>query len=153
MDNNQTNALALPGLSETPEVIQSEINISKGLYFRSARKADISIAEILDYLRLHPRPAQRLDRCWLYTKLYGRLAAPWTCVVVVLVAIPFGAASGRRNVFVGVAGSIFICFTYFVLLQVGLALGAGGYVPAALAAWFPNLAFGLAGLCLTARVR
>jgi lipopolysaccharide export system permease protein len=101
---------------------------------------------------LHPNP-KRTDRFWLYTKLHGRLAAPWTCLVVVLIALPFGAASGRRNIFVGVASSIFICFTFFVLLQLGLALGTGGYLPAWLAAWFPNLIFGIAGLWLTARVR
>jgi len=81
------------------------------------------------------------------------LAAPWTCLVVVLIALPFGAASGRRNVFVGVASSILICFIYFVLQQLGLALGSGGYAPPWLAAWFPNLAFGLVGLGLTAALR
>ena len=55
--------------------------------------------------------------------------------------------------FVGVAGSVFICFTFFVLQQVGLALGTGGYLPAWLAAWLPNLAFGVTGLVLAARVR
>jgi lipopolysaccharide export system permease protein len=73
--------------------------------------------------------------------------------VVVLIAIPFGAASGRRNLFFGVAGSIFICFAYFVIQQVSLALGAGGHLPAWLAAWLPNLFFAGLGLGLTARVR
>ncbi|HEU0038102.1 MAG TPA: LptF/LptG family permease, partial [Verrucomicrobiae bacterium] len=122
------------------------------LSFRKARKADVPIFEILDYLRLHPNP-ERSQRLWLYTKLHGRLAAPWTCLVVVVIALPFGAASGRRNIFVGVASSIFICFTFFVLLQLGLALGTGGYMPSWLAAWFPNLTFGIAGLWMTARVR
>ena len=86
-------------------------------------------------------------------ELHGRLAMPWTCFVVMLIAIPFGVAAGQRNLFVGVAGSIFICFTFFVLQQVGLALGTGGYLPAWLAAWLPNLVFGAAGLFLIARVR
>jgi lipopolysaccharide export system permease protein len=72
---------------------------------------------------------------------------------VVLIAIPFGAASGRRNLFFGVAGSIFICFGFFVVQQFGLAFGSGGYLPAWLAAWLPNLVFAGMGLCLTARVR
>jgi lipopolysaccharide export system permease protein len=148
----QTNVLTMAGFSETPDEIRSEIKISNRLNFRKARKADVPISEILDYLRLHPNP-ERSDRFWLYTKLHGRLAAPWTCLVVVLIALPFGAASGRRNIFVGVASSIFICFTFFVLLQLGLALGTGGYLPAWLAAWFPNLTFGIAGLWMTARVR
>jgi len=148
----QTNLLAMPAFSETPEVIRSEINISRRLSLRSARRADIPLVEIADYLRLHPQltPA---DRAWLHTKLHGRLAAPGTCLVVVLIALPFGAAPGRRSVFVGVAGSVFLCFAYFILLQLGLALGSGGYLPAWLAAWSPNLSFGLAGLWLTARLR
>jgi lipopolysaccharide export system permease protein len=73
--------------------------------------------------------------------------------VVVLIAIPFGAAGGRRNVFVGVASSVVICFSYFVLQQLGLALGTSGRVVPWLAAWFPNLSFGLAGVLMTARVR
>ena len=111
---------------------------------RSAHRADIPLTDIWRYLRLHPNlpPA---DSGWLFTKLHGRLAAPWTCLVVVLIAIPFGAASGRRNLFVGVAGSIFICFAYFVIQQVSLALGSGGHLPAWLAAWLPNLIFGVTG--------
>jgi len=72
---------------------------------------------------------------------------------VVLIAIPFGAATGRRNLFVGVAGSIFICFGFFVIQQVSLALGSGGYLPAWLAAWLPNLIFSALGLVLLVRVR
>jgi lipopolysaccharide export system permease protein len=150
----QTNVLAMPEFTETPEEIKSEIKIGKRLtLLKSVRRgADIPLLEIVDYLRLHPR-VPRDDRFWLYTKLHGRLAAPWTCLVVVLIAIPFGAASGRRNIFVGVASSILICFAYFILLQLGMALGMGGRLPAWLAAWLPNLSFGSIGLFLMARVR
>ena len=73
-----------------------------------------------------------------------------TCLVVVLVALPFGArANSRRNVMVGVASSIFIVFFYFILLRTGLALGTGGYLPAWLAAWLPNVIFATLGLVLT----
>lgn len=150
----QASVLEMPELTETPEEIESEIKISRRLSrsLRKARDADLPISEILDYLRFHPNPLEA-DRSWLYTKLHGRLAAPWTCVVVVLIAIPFGAASGRRNIFVGVASSIFICFGFFVLLQLGLALGAGGKLPAWLGAWLPNLVFGSIGLWMTTRAR
>jgi len=148
----QTNVLAMPEFTETQEEINSEIKISNSLTLRAARKADVPILELLNYLRLHPHPS-RSDGFWLHTKLQGRLAAPWTCLVVVLIAIPFGAVGGRRNVFVGVASSILICFVYFVLQQVGLALGTSGSLPPWLAAWFPNLSFGLTGLWLTSRVR
>jgi lipopolysaccharide export system permease protein len=85
--------------------------------------------------------------------LHGRLAAPWTCLVVVVIALPFAASSGRRNVYVGVASSIVICFAFVVLQQFGLALGTGGYCPSWVAAWTPNFVFGTGGLLATLRVR
>ena len=148
----RTNVLVVPEFKETPEEINSEIKIRDGMNLRAAKKADVPIKDILNYVRLHPQ-LSRLDRCWLETKLAGRLAAPWTCLVVVLIAIPFGASGGRRNVYVGVASSIVICFTYFVLLQLGLALGTSGRLSPWLAAWFPNLSFGLVGLWMTFRIR
>ncbi|MFM1769193.1 MAG: hypothetical protein RJA22_1722 [Verrucomicrobiota bacterium] len=150
-ERQQTDMLAVPELTETPDQIRSEVKIKKLTSLRMVRKAQLSIREILDYQRLHPGGTSQ--DAILETKLHGRLASPWTCLVVVLIALPFGAASGRRNVFVGVASSIVICFTYFVLLQLALALGSSGYVTPWLAAWSPNLFFAVAGLLLTLRVR
>lgn len=148
----QTNALARPDFTETPEEIRSELKISRRLGGRVERAADVPLRELLDYLRFHPRPT-RADRSWLYTKLHARLAMPWTCVIVVLVALPVGLATGRRNLFVGVAGSIVICFGYFVVGQLGIALGTGGRLPPWLAGWLANGLFGLGGLWWTARLR
>jgi len=58
---------------------------------------------------------------------------------------------GAPESFVGVAGSIFICFAYFIIQQVSLALGSAGHLSAWLAAWLPNMIFGTTGLVLTAR--
>jgi lipopolysaccharide export system permease protein len=144
----QTNVLAMPEFDETPREFRIELKIAD--YERLAtRKTVVPLADILDYLWLRPG----VDSGWLHTQLHERLAAPWTCLVVVLIAIPFGAASGRRNLFFGVAGSIFICFAYFVIQQFSLALGIGGHWPGWLAAWLPNLIFGATGLILMARVR
>ena len=111
------------------------------------------MAKELDvYRRLHPdlRPQMR---AWLETQMHARMAAPWTCLVVVVIAVPFAAPSGRRNLFFGVAGSIGLAFIYFVVQRVGFALGQNGAVVPWLAAWLPNIGFTLAGLILTARVR
>ena len=147
-----TNVLAMPEFDETPRQILSEIKFGDARSLRASRSADIPLSEIWDYLKLHPH-LEGDDAHWLLTKFHGRLAAPWTCLVVVFIAIPFGAASGRRNLFIGVAGSIFICFAFFVLQNVGLALGQGGHLPGWLAAWLPNLVFAALGLTLMLRVR
>lgn len=143
--------LDMPVFAETPEQIRSEIKINKLNSFKSVRKAQLSFQEILEYKRLHPGGTNKDNM--LDTKLHGRLAAPWTCLIVVLIALPFGAATGRRNVAVGVASSILICFTYFVLQQLSLALGTGGYLLPWVAAWLPNAFFTVVGLVLIWRVR
>lgn len=147
-----TNVLAMPQFKETPKDIERDIRFSK--YERlNFRKVNVPLAELWGFLQAHPDDLQPSRASFWRTKFDGRLAAPWTCLVVVLIAIPFGAASGRRNLFFGVAGSIFLCFGFFVIQQFSLAFGAGGYMPAWLAAWLPNMVFAGMGLWLTARVR
>jgi lipopolysaccharide export LptBFGC system permease protein LptF len=154
---SQTNLLVMPEFGETPQEIESAIKINKINSFKEAKRTQLSIREILSYKRLHIRDDSRpqsMDMiAMLDTKLHGRLAAPWTCLVVVLIALPFGAMPGRRNVFVGVASSIVICFAYFVLMQLGVAFGAGAYVPPWVAAWTPNILFAVTGIVLTFRIR
>ena len=149
----EMSVLAAPEFSETLEEIRSEINI-RDRYERPTRthRADVPINEILNYRRLHPDPEPAVN-AWLSTKLEGRFAGPFTCLVVVMIAVPFAAASGRRNVFVGVAASISIFFVYFIIQQFGFALGEAGRVPAWLGAWLPNLTFGIAGVAMMFKVR
>jgi lipopolysaccharide export system permease protein len=148
---SKTNVLVVPEFTETPDRINRELRINRRLGQRTTRATELPIGEILAYLRLHQDDLAPRDRWWLQTQLQERIAAPWTCLVVVLIAIPYGAAVGRRNVFAGVASGMVICFAYFVLLRIGLALGIGGLVPAWVAAWLPNVSFTLAGLWMLRR--
>jgi lipopolysaccharide export system permease protein len=144
---------AFPEFTETPEMIRSEIRVTDKHDRRTrTHRADLPLLDILNYLKLHPQPDRTMDS-WLYTKLHGRIAGPCTCLVVVLIAVPFAAGSGRRNVFVGVAASITIFFVYFLMQQFGFAFGEAGRLPPALAAWLPNLVFAGAGLWMMSRVR
>jgi LPS export ABC transporter permease LptG len=148
----RTNELPMPDFDETPALINSEIKVSGFLRLGGVSRANIPLKDILGYLRLHPDPPQSISDK-LLTELNGRLAAPWTCLVVVFIAIPFGAMPGRRNFFFGVAGVIAISFIYFVIQRVSLTLGSVGDLPGWLAAWLPNFIFGATGLFLMARVR
>lgn len=138
-------SLEVPELTDTPEEIESEIFISGFDSFKSARRANLSLSEISLYLSLHPGMKNEIITK-IKTLYYARIASPFTCLIVVLVALPFGLQSGRRNVFVGVASSIVICFCFFLLNEVSLALGAGGYLYPWASAWLPNLLFGIGGL-------
>ena len=149
-----SNAVLRQPFPETPAWIKSEIKVNS-LNPTDAAKGQgtqLSIREILEFIRLHARISHE-KKAMLLTQLNGRLAAPFTCLAVVLIALPFGARAGRHNVFVGVASSIFICFGYFVLQRLSVGLGVGGYLPPVVAAWLPNLVCGATGLALLARMR
>ena len=148
----QTNFLRVPELSETPALIRSELKISAMDQIQAAKRPQLSIQEIRTYFQLHPR-LPRARQMLLDTQLHGRIAEPWTCLIVVLIALPFAAPSGRRNVFVGVASSVAICFVFFVFQRIGLTLGTRGTIAPWLGAWFPNLSFGAAGIIMTFWVR
>src|ERR1700730_2826494 len=82
------------------------------------------------------------------THLQYRLALPWTCFVVVLIAAPLGIGFSRRGIFSGVAIAIVLIFSMNFLNHLFLALGEGYRIPAWLAAWTPNFLFALLGLSL-----
>jgi len=145
-----TNELQFADWPESPALIRSEIKINNRK--QATKSPELSIREILEYQELHPR-LDNSTASLLSTRLHERIAAPAVCLIVVLIALPFGALAGRRNVYVGVASSIFICFAYFILLKVGIALGTGGYLPGWLAAWMPNLLIATAAVVLMTRVR
>lgn len=146
----RTNVMTLPELTETPDEIKLQLRFQRMDAHDAARRTQLSLREIR-YLRSH-LDLNKGDRSLLETQYHARLAQPWTCLVVVLVALPFGAIStSRRNVFVGVASSIFIVFVYFIFLRVGLALGTGGYLPPWAAAWAPNVLFAGTGIVLSIR--
>lgn len=147
----RTNQITVREWNETPADIRLQIRFSKLNAVKASKRPQLSLDEI-EYLQTHLELNPR-DAAILETQRQGRLAQPWTSLVVALIAIPFGAASGRRNVFIGVALSIFLCFAYFILQRFGLALASGGFINAALGAWLPNALFAAAGLWLTHRVK
>lgn len=144
--------LPVKDFKETPREIWSEFSISQLSTRTAAKRAVVALSTLKNYFDLHPE-LSREKRAILMTQFHGRIAMPWTCLVVMLIAIPFAAPSGRRNVFAGVTAGLAITFAFFVLQRFCLALGTGGYITPWLAAWLPNLFFASLGIYLTSRVR
>lgn len=144
--------LVLEQITETPEQIKSEIKISGIDDLDEEMRPELSMREIFNYLKLHPNSNSQQIR-YLQAQLHGKISSPLTCIVVVLISLPFGTLTGRRNAFVGVASSILICFIYFVVLKFGMALGVGGLIPSWLGAWMPNALFGAIGIIFTQRMQ
>jgi len=129
--------LQLNDWSETPWRIASSNLDPQGL----------SIPELREYLQFNADfpPAQLAP---YRTHLQYRWALPFQCLAVVLFTGPLAIVFSRRGILSGISGAIFLfagmTFSSFLML----ALGKGGRVSTAFAAWSPILFFGGIGLYL-----
>lgn len=112
----------------------------------------LSSRELLNYLRTHRRLSEATV-ARIRTELHHRLAMPWTCFIVTLLGIPFGAQTGRRGAFVGTLLALSLFFSLYVLINVGLALGKKQIVAPWVGGWLPHLVFLAVGLALLYRMR
>ncbi|MFT4900989.1 MAG: LPS export ABC transporter permease LptG [Lentimonas sp.] len=66
-------------------------------------------------------------------------AAPFSCLVVVGIAVPFAVAGVRTSPMIGVSKCIGFFAIFYVLISIASILGERQIVPALFAAWLPNL--------------
>ncbi len=105
------------------------------------------------------RYAQNLDRAGLATSgftltLHQKLAAPFACIIMVLLAVALSMNMGSRisATSKGLIAAIVLGLTFYVLGNASSLLASGDKLPATYAAWLPNLIFGgLAGFLLLHR--
>lgn len=132
----------MPDLTEDPDFF---LNESKDPQFLTSR-------ELREYLKINTRqdPAA-LAR--IQADLHFKIAEPWTCFIVTLLGIPFGAQTGRKGAMLGVALAIGLMFSYYVISNVGLSMAKTMVLAPALGAWIPNLIFLAIGSFMVHRMR
>jgi len=92
--------------------------------------------------------ARGFDVAALKVQLHRKLAFPMVGAIMTLLGIPFSFVVARRGALYGIGISIVIGIVYWAFLGIFEALGNNALLPAALAAWAPNLLFGATGLYL-----
>jgi len=80
--------------------------------------------------------------------LQSKIAFPLTCLVMVVVGLPFSFSVGKRGALYGVAIGIGIALAYWGMTGLFEQMGRYEMLPPMLAAWGPNLLFGAGGLYL-----
>jgi len=131
--------LVMEEFNESPVEIEGELKIEPLFEKQAHKRWSVSLAEIDVYRRLHP-DMEKEKKAILDAQYQARLAEPLTCLIVVLIAIPFAAPSGRRNAAVGVAAGIVVCLAFFMVQQMAMAFV--GQHSAHIAAWTPHALFG-----------
>ncbi|HSB08169.1 MAG TPA: LptF/LptG family permease [Blastocatellia bacterium] len=80
--------------------------------------------------------------------LQSKIAFPLTCLVMVIVGLPFSFSVGKRGALYGVAAGMAIGLAYWGLTGLFEQMGRYEMLPPMLAAWGPNMLFGAGGLYL-----
>ncbi|HWY69371.1 MAG TPA: LptF/LptG family permease [Terriglobales bacterium] len=114
-------------------------------YFKKEVKqsSEMNFDELKAYIRELEQGG--FDVVRLRVQLYKKLSFPLITLVMSILAIPFAVSAGRQGALRGVATAIGIAVVYWIASGLFEAMGNVNQLPAALAAWSPDVIFGLAG--------
>jgi LPS export ABC transporter permease LptG/LPS export ABC transporter permease LptF len=114
-------------------------------YFKieSRQSQEMSYGELERYI--HELQQSGFDTMRLRVQLNHKLAYPLIALVMAILAVPFALSMGRRGSLTGIAVAIGVAIAYWVVAALFEAMGNVNTLPAALAAWSPDLLFALAG--------
>jgi lipopolysaccharide export LptBFGC system permease protein LptF len=114
-------------------------------YFKKEVKqySEMNFAELKSYIRELQQSG--FDVVRLRVQLYKKISFPLITMVMAVLAIPFALSAGRQGALRGVATAIGIAVVYWMTNGLFEAMGNVSQLPAALAAWSPDLIFGLLG--------
>jgi LPS export ABC transporter permease LptG len=123
-------------LAERPDYFKKETVGSSSMTLAELRRA------IADLSR------SGFDVLDLRIALQSKIAFPLTCLVMVIVGLPFSFSVGKRGALYGVAAGMAIGLAYWGLTGLFEQMGRYEMLPPMLAAWGPNMLFGAGGLYL-----
>ena len=111
----------------------------------------------MNYLQLaaYIRDLQQsgFDTIALQVQFYRKFAVPLFAAIMALIATPFAFVAGNRGATTGVGVSFVIAIAYWAISLVSAELGDVNLLPAAIAAWSPDVLFAMAGFYFFTRMR
>ena len=127
-------------ISEPPSYFKKEVKQS----------SEMNYAELNRYI--HDLQQSGFDVVRLRVQLYKKFAFPVVVLVMAVLAVPFSISAGRRGAIAGVAIAAGIAVVYLTVSGLFEAMGNVSQLPPILAAWSPDLIFGLIGGYLILKV-
>lgn len=114
-------------------------------YFKKEVKqySEMNYEELRRYI--HDLQQSGFDVVRLKVQLNKKLAYPLITLVMAVLAIPFSLSAGRRGAIAGVAVAVGVAVVYWAVSGLFEAMGNVNQLPPMLAAWSPDLIFGLVG--------
>ena len=141
---------ANPTYHPFPVATFPEIREQPGYFKKESRPSDeMSYGELTRYIA--DLRQSGFDTIKLYVQLENKLSVPAITLVMAVLAVPFALTMGKRGGLVGIATAIGVAIAYWVVADVFSSLGNVNTLPPLLAAWSPDLLFGIAGTYLLLR--
>ncbi len=122
-----------PEIKEQPQYFKKEARLS----------SEMSFNELQAYIR--DLRQSGFDTMRLRVQLNRKLAYPIITLVMAVLAVPFALSMGKRGSLAGIGVAIGVAIAYWVVAGTFEAMGNVNLLPAFLAAWSPDVLFGLAG--------
>jgi len=128
-------------LTEEPSYFKKEVKPSE----------QMSALELRSYIA--DLSQSGFDVVRLSVQFYRKFSYPLIAFVVTLIGIPFSFTMGGKGALTGIALSIGIAIVYWSTSSLFEAMGNLSQLPPAMAAWSPDILFGLAGTYLLLRMK
>ncbi|MCC6319705.1 MAG: LptF/LptG family permease [Gemmatimonadaceae bacterium] len=82
-----------------------------------------------------------------------KIAVPITCVIIAFFGMPLATSNQRGGAAYGIGISLGTTVVFLIMIQLTKAVGGRGVLSPEMAAWVPNIVFGVLGLIMLSRVR
>ena len=112
---------------------------------------EMNIVELKSYIRHVNRLGGDAQR-WI-ADYHLKLAFPFANMIIVLFGAALASVRRRSGAAVGFGISLFICFVYYTVIEIGRAMGRSGDLDPVLSAWLGNGLFGLIGLAMLVKAK
>jgi LPS export ABC transporter permease LptG/LPS export ABC transporter permease LptF len=114
-------------------------------YFKKEnhQSTEMSFLELSRYI--HDLRQSGFDTMRLRVQLDHKLSYPLITLIMAILGVPFALSMGKRGSLTGIAAALGVAIAYWVVAGIFDAMGTVNLLPAFLAAWSPDLLFGLAG--------
>ncbi len=112
---------------------------------------EMNFQELGQYI--HEEQASGMDTTPLRVQYYKKFAVPLFALIMAILSIPFAFIAGNRGAMTGVGMSLGIAIAYWTVGTLFEQMGDLNQLPAAMAAWSPDVIFALTGLYFMARMK
>ena len=104
-----------------------------------------SIRERLRYLETHSNLDELSRKECLYD-IFSQIMSPLACLLITLIAIPAGIATGRQSVFKGIIGALSMYFAFYGVVIAFMVIAKNGWCNPILGAVLPFVLFLAVGI-------